>query len=180
MDFAKHALILAMIEGLRAHGNRTGKTHVIKGLFLGKAAGVLEVPFDFFLYKHGPYSTDVEENLEEMISYGAVAVDPAFDGYGVILRPGEKADFAQARAPLRPETREGIGRICQFIQGKNAGQLERLATAAWIRTVEGIQQTDEVASRLNLLKPHVNLQQARESDEELRCFLSGNESGQKA
>ena len=49
MDFYKHALILAMIERLGAHGSRTGKTHVIKGFFLGDAEGGLEQLFQFFL-----------------------------------------------------------------------------------------------------------------------------------
>ncbi len=172
MDFAKHALILAMIDGLKAHRTRTGKTHVIKGLFLGKAAGLLDVPFDFFLYKHGPYSTDVEEQLEQMKSYGAVALDPAFDGYGVLLRPAEKADFVRERGPLRAETSHGIDAVCRFIEGKNVGQLERLATAAWIRTQEGIREPDAVASRLHRLKPHVSLHQAREADEELAGLLA--------
>jgi hypothetical protein len=69
-----------------------------------------------------------------MKSYGAVAVDPAFDGYGVLLRPAEKAGFVHERAPLGAETREGIEAVCRFMEGKNVGQLERLATAAWIRT----------------------------------------------
>ena len=112
-----------------------------------------------------------------MKSYGAVTVDLAFDGYGVILRPAEKADFVRQRAPLRPETRDGIAHICRFIEGKNVRQLERLATAAWIRTRERIQKTDGVGIRLNQLKPHVSIQQARESDAELVGLLSGNETG---
>ena len=75
-----------------------------------------------------------------MKSYGAVAVEPAFDGYGVLLRPAEKAGFVHERAPTRPETRQGIGAVCRFIEGKNVGQLERLATAAWIRTQEGLRE----------------------------------------
>jgi hypothetical protein len=90
MDFHSHALILAMIESLRAHGSRTGKTPIIKGLFLAKVAG-LDVPFELFLYKHGPYSTDIEDNLDQMKSYGALVVEAAFDGYGVRLSPGENA-----------------------------------------------------------------------------------------
>jgi hypothetical protein len=173
MDFQKHALVLGMLETLAARGSRTGKTHVIKGLALGAAARVLEVPFDFFLYKHGPYSTDVETNLEQMKSYGALLVQPAYDGFGVILRPGDMAGFVKARAPLTARTQQGIDRICDFIRSKNVGQLERLATAAWIRTREGIEDSDVVAERLNQLKPHVSLRDAREADREFVTFLQG-------
>jgi hypothetical protein len=73
--------------------------------------------------------------------------------------------------------KDGIERICRFIQGKNVGQLERLATAAWIRTEEGIRDTDAVATRLNHLKPHVGLRQAREADEELLGWDKDNGQG---
>jgi hypothetical protein len=173
MDFQNHALILGMIEALAARGSRTGKTHIIKGLALGAAAHALDVPFEFFLYKHGPYSTDIETHLDQMKSYGAIVVQPAYDGYGVLLRPGPMASFVKQHSPLSAQTQEGLDRVAAFIQSKNVGQLERLATAAWIRTQEAIEDPDAVAVRLNELKPHVSLRQAREADEELVAFLRG-------
>jgi uncharacterized protein YwgA len=171
MDFQKHALILAMIGALERQGSRTGKTHIIKGLFLAEAAGSLDVPFEFFLYKHGPYSTEIEETIEQMRSYGAVEIEPAFDGYGVTLSTGKMSYFAEQRAPLPTNTLEAIERVCQFLRHRNVGRLERLATAAWIRTREGVEDQDMVASRLNELKPHISLQDARQADDEVRTFL---------
>ncbi len=174
MDFHKHALILAMIEELQRQQSRTGKTHIIKGMLLAKAANCLEVPFSFFLYKHGPYSTDIEHNLEEMQSYGAITVEPAFDGYGVILKPGEMAPFVRAQAPLSPVEVRGIQRVCQFVQSKNVSQLERLATAAWIRTFLRIHEPEAVAQKLNALKPHIPLTDAYEADRDVIAFLGNN------
>jgi uncharacterized protein YwgA len=174
MDFHRHALILAMVEKLRAMESRTGKTPIIKGLFLAKAAG-LDVPFELFLYKHGPYSTDVEDNLDQMKSYGAIEVEPAFDGYGVRLSPGVNASFVKKQVSLSPEEQATIERVCRFICHKNVSQLERLATAAWIRKEEGIEDTDQVAKRLNQLKPHINLSDAREADREIMRFLEEEE-----
>jgi len=155
MDFHKHALILAMIEELQRQQSRTGKTHIIKGMLLAKAANCLEVPFSFFLYKHGPYST-------------------AFDGYGVILKPGEMAPFVRAQAPLSPVEVRGIQRVCQFVQSKNVSQLERLATAAWIRTFLRIHEPEAVAQKLNALKPHIPLTDAYEADRDVIAFLGNN------
>jgi hypothetical protein len=174
VDFHKHALILGMVENLRNEGSRTGKTHIIKGLMLAAAAKAEDVPFEFFLYKHGPYSTDIEENLEQMQSYGALTIAPAFDGYGVILKPGEMARYAKLRAPLSEEEEKAIGRVCQLIRSKNVGQLERLATAAWIRTRLGIQESDAVALKLTELKPHVSLSDALDADREVSAFLQGH------
>ena len=172
MDFHRHALILAMIEALQAQESRTGKTPIIKGLYLAKAAG-LEVPFELFLYKHGPYSTDIEDNLDQMKSYGAIEVEPAFDGYGVRLSPGVNASYLKQQATLLPEEQAMVERVCRFIRHKNVSLLERLATAAWIRKEEGIVDSDEIAQRLNELKPHIGLPDAREADREIVRFLQG-------
>jgi hypothetical protein len=172
MDNRKHAVILAMIESLASHGCRTGKVHVIKGLGLGSLAGFLDIPFEFFLYKHGPYSTDIEQNLEEMVSYDGIRIEPAFDGWGVILKPSENAAFIKKQAALPPAQMEGIQRGSRFLKGKNATQLERLATAMWIRKRLGIEESDDVAAKLHELKPHVTVQDAREADREIVAFLS--------
>ena len=176
MEFDKHALILGMVQTLAALGSRTGKTHVIKGLFLGAAAEVIEVPFEFFLYKHGPYSAEIEGCLEQMQSYAAITVQPAYDGYGVLLRAGDNAEFVKKTAPLSTGAQQGIDRVCQFIQSKNVGQLERLATAAWIRTRELTEDPDTVALRLNQLKPHISVKEAREADCELVAFMQATKA----
>jgi uncharacterized protein YwgA len=171
MDFQRQALVLAMIETLRRKGSRTGKAHIIKGFFLAKAAGLLDLPFQFFLYKHGPYSMDIEETIEQMKSYGAAEVEPAFDGYGVLLSPGSNATFVERLAPLSEKAKQGIEKVCEFLCHRNASRLERLATAAWIRSQEGKDDPDQVAKRLNELKPHVSLAEARKADDDLRPFL---------
>lgn len=98
-----------MIEALEAQNSRTGKTAIIKGMFLAKAIGA-EVPFEFFLYKHGPYSTDVEEEIDQMRSYAAIDVEPSFDGFGVNLSPDENASYIKEQAPLSAEEQQTIER----------------------------------------------------------------------
>src|SRR3974390_380893 len=118
MDFHSHALILAMIETLRMQNGRRGKTAIIKGMFLARTIGC-KVPFEFFLYKHGPYSTDIENALEEMTSYDAVNVEPVLDGYGVRLDPAENASFVKKQSPLSDDEKLAIERVCRFIRQKN-------------------------------------------------------------
>ena len=84
MEIKKHAIILGVIESLNEHESWTGKTHVQKALWLLSAVGDIEVPFRFVLYKHGPYSFDVEEESEQMKGYAAVTVD-TIPGMGVSL-----------------------------------------------------------------------------------------------
>src|SRR5947209_20546127 len=103
-----------MIESLRSLGSRAGKTALIKGLFIAEAEGSVEIPFEFFLYKHGPYSTDIEDNIDQMKSYGALKLEPAFDGYGVHLSPAEMASFVYQQRPLPAEVRAALQQVCRF------------------------------------------------------------------
>ena len=167
LDIRKHNLLLTVIESLHQHGSWTGKTHVQKAMFLLHAAKSMKVPFGFVLYKHGPYSFDIENELAVMKTYAAITSEPALEGYGVIICPGENASWPKERAPLAPEEESAVERVCAFVRQKNVLQLEKIATAAWIRTQEGIQDSQRVAARLHELKPHVSLDDALQADSEL-------------
>lgn len=171
MEFEKHAFVLALIRSLRNEGSWTGKTHVNKALSLLRDSGLASVPFDFVLYKHGPYSFGVEAELEEMQSYGAVAIEPNAKGYGVTLYPGDRASFVEERYPLSQGDRDGIDEVCRFVAARNVTELERLATASWIRTQEGLTSPREVAKRLHALKPHISLTDAEMADAEVAKWL---------
>jgi hypothetical protein len=171
MQFGKHALILAAVEGLQRHGSRTGKTHVQKSLFLSDASGVLKAPFNFVLYKHGPYSFDFETELEQMKSYAALNSDTVEGWYGVRLSPGMNASLVKRVAPLPDATQEAIEFVCRFVGNKGVVELERLATAVWIRTRECIVDSEKVALRLHQLKPHVAVHDAENADREARNLL---------
>jgi hypothetical protein len=173
MQFDKHALILAVVEGLNLRGSWTGKTHVQKALFLMDAAGLLKAPFHFVLYKHGPFTIDFETELEQMKSYAALKSDTVEGWYGVRLSPGTNAPMVKQVSPLPVATLKAVELICQFVGRKGVVDLEPLSTAVWIRTREGVADADEVAARLHQLKPHVALPDAENADREsLRLFES--------
>jgi hypothetical protein len=168
MEFSKHALILDIVEGLKREGSWTGKTHVQKALFLLGASGVLRVPFEFVLYKHGPYSFDAEAELEQMKSYAALDSRTVEGWYGAVLSPGANAPLIKRLCPLPANAREAVEFVCRSVGRKTVAELEPLATAAWIRTREGIVEPDAVVERLRQLKPHVGIREAEEADREAR------------
>jgi hypothetical protein len=171
MQFDKHALILAVVEGLKQQGSWTGKTHVQKALFLLDASGRWIVPFRFVLYKHGPYSFDAEAELEQMKSYSALKSDTVEGWYGAVLSPGTNAPLVKRLSPLPGATQEAVEFICRSVGRKKVNELEPLATAAWIRTREGVVDPYKVAERLLQLKPHVGIRMAEEADREARKIL---------
>jgi hypothetical protein len=175
MDYRKSALVLNVIKCLRKQGSWTGKTHVQKSLFLLKATSGMEVPFTYVLYKHGPYSFEVESELEQMRSYAAITSEPDPDGYGVVLKPGPGANFIERGARWEEAEAQEVEKICRFVGRRNVSELERLATAAWIRTNEGVRETRGVASRLHELKPHVPVSEAELADAELLLLIDNPE-----
>ncbi len=175
MQFDKHALILAVVEGLKQQGSWTGKTHVQKTLFLLRASGMLEVPFQFVLYKHGPYSFDAEAELEQMKSYAALD-SKTVEGYGVVLGPGGNAPYVKRQCPLSAAVQEAIEFVCRSVGRKKVAELEPLATAAWIRTREEVVEPDTVVERLRQLKPHVGIREAEEADREIRRIFDAARS----
>jgi uncharacterized protein YwgA len=171
MQFKKHAFILAVIDALRRHGSWTGKTHVQKALSLLRDSGQVSVPFQFVLYKHGPYSFDVEAELEQMQSYGAVTVEPNAKGYGVVLHPDEMACFVRRMASLSEDESRAIENVCAFVGTRNVNELERLATASWIRAQERVTNPADVAKRLHSLKPYISTADAERADAEVATWL---------
>ena len=171
MDFHKHALILAVVERLSGHGSWTGRTHVQKALSLVLEAAGQSLPFTFVLYKHGPYSFDLAAELQQMKSYGALSSE-AKAPYGESFKLGSNAGFVKMHCALSATEDASVQRVCDFIGSKGVTELERLATAAWIRSHERIQDPASVASRLNQLKPHVSKESAAVADMELCKLLS--------
>lgn len=82
-----------------------------------------------------------------MQSYNAVAVDVKVQGYGVVLHPGDMAHYPRDVAPLSADEDAAVDRVCAFVEGKNVIDLERLATAAWIRRRQGLSDTQKVVER---------------------------------
>lgn len=163
MDFRKHALILAVIDALHRHGSWTGKTHVQKALSLLRDAGGTAVPFQFVLYKHGPYSFDIEDELEQMQSYGAISVEPNPNGYGVVLQKSAGAEIVSRYATLDDDELQSIEEVCAFVGDRTVSELERLATASWIRSQERVADANQAAHRLHALKPHIPIADAEKA-----------------
>lgn len=171
MDFKKHAFILGVVKALHEQSSWTGKTHIQKSLSLLHDSGKVSVPFQFVLYKHGPYSFDIEAELEEMQSYDAVEIKPNMEGYGVVVREGENAKFVKKVESLTEEEVQAIENVCKFVGSRNVTELERLATASWIRAQEHITDTSDVARRLHELKPHILIPDAKNADMEVADWL---------
>jgi uncharacterized protein YwgA len=163
ISFKRHALLLRTVECLQESGSWTGRTHLQKALFLVKAAGRIRVPHHYVLYKHGPYSFEVEQELATMRSYDAICADQLLPGYGPTLQPSKNRGFVLKAGKLKQAESREIRRVCRFVNGRNVADLERLATAAWVLTQERITNNDGAAARIHELKPHISVDSAKDA-----------------
>lgn len=160
MNFEKHAFLLSLIERLAAVDVPTDRSHIHKSLFLLSEAVADLVPFTF-IYRNGPYSYDIDEELSQMRSYAAITDAAPRNGSAiqegvVVYRPDQNASLLQRKYRPSQETLRRIDTICSFVQsvGKPPIELDRQATVAWIMRRERVQDASHIVSRFLELKPN--------------------------
>ena len=62
----RSALVIALIEQLRNKGSWCGETHIQKTIYFLQELLRVPLGFEFILYKHGPYSFDLSDELTAM------------------------------------------------------------------------------------------------------------------
>jgi|GEM_PF-1273272 len=160
MNFKKHAFLLSLIDGLAAAGVPTDRPHIHKALFLLHEAREGQVPFAF-VYRNGPYSYEIDEELSQMRSYAALTDLISQKGNG--SQAGTTLFLADQNASMLRETYlpeeltlRLLSLICSFVGavGKPPIELDRQATVAWIMRRENINGVPAIVSRFLELKPN--------------------------
>jgi len=136
--------------------------------FLQELLGV-PTGFEFILYKHGPYSFDLTEDLTALRADYLITFDHKSPGYGPGIVPTGTSRQFRSRYPttLGRHERE-IEFVARILGRKGVTELEKLATALFVTREPDAALTPEGrARRLVALKPHVPVDQARDAIREL-------------
>jgi uncharacterized protein YwgA len=166
------SILLSLVERLKEQGNWAGETHVQKATYL--LSKVLRVPlnFEFILYKHGPFSFDLRNELNALRAEGFMAWEIRRFLYGPSLKAGELGEALKTQFSSAPQTyRDQIDFVARKIGGKDVQALERFATAVLV-TLEEEHTNTERANRIHQLKPHVTLPEAESAVREADEFLA--------
>jgi len=159
---AKAAILTDLAEQLRRKESWCGETHLQKAVHF--LQDLLEVPlgFSFVLYKHGPFSFDLREELASMRADGLLEIEPQQEPYGPRLVPTERGRLLRDRYPktLARFSRR-IGFVADRLGDKGASKLERLGTALLMKLRDPETGLDELADKIHAFKPHVSVENAR-------------------
>ena len=152
------SILLALNEELRKAGSWAGETHMQKATFFLQEMMNVPLAFDFVLYKHGPFSFDLRDELTFMRAQGFLRLEPQRP-YGPTLVKGEKSELLrQAFLGAINKQLSSIRFVSQKLGTKTVAGLERTATALYIVSREP--GNVNPAQRLIDLKPHISLPEA--------------------
>lgn len=163
MDRLKRdAILIRLIESLHHKGSWCGETHVQKATYFLQEMVRAETGFDFILYKHGPFSFDLRDELAAMQADGLVSLKMQHPDYGPSIVTDSAAETLCKRYP---KTLGKHAALIQFVADKlgdkRVTELERLATALLVRRELGIQaKPEECAARIHELKGHISVEEA--------------------
>jgi uncharacterized protein YwgA len=156
---------LSLIENIESEGSWCGETHIQKACYLLEELFENPLGFEFILYKHGPYSFDLSDELTAMRADNVIELRTKVQFYGPSLLP---AGNSQLIKNMYTKTMGKFEPLVKFVAKKvgSAGvsDLERLSTALYVTSKENTDGSIEARSRLiHKLKPHVSIEEAREA-----------------
>lgn len=173
MNKLKRAAVLTrLMEELRKRGSWCGETHVQKSCFFLQK--LMEVPlgFDFILYKHGPFSFDLRDELTCLRADNLIRLEPQWP-YGPKLVPTDLGKHIQEICQNTVQMYDDhIAFVADKLGAKDVSCLERLATALFVTLdAEKGASVDERSRRLTELKPHISHDEAKAAVEEVDQFI---------
>jgi len=172
-------ITLELCNRLKEAGSWCGETHIQKAYYFLQELTEVPTGYEFVLYKHGPFSFDLRDDLNGMRADGYLMLTPQPYPYGPsMLITDLGTNFRQRHGDFSQRYLERIKFVACKLGDKGVADLERLSTAllAW-KEEPGITAND-LAIRVHGLKPHVSVELARDSVDELFQIIEAVHSEQ--
>jgi uncharacterized protein YwgA len=119
--------------------------------------------YSFILYKHGPYSFDLSDEIVSLIA------DKYLEAYSVVPRGStfvltkEGKNLVNKNSNAIKPFLEGIDFVSKKVGKRNVNDLECISTALYVTKDLKSHDIEKRAKRLNELKPHIPFEKAEES-----------------
>ena len=163
---ARVAVLLSLVEVLKNNGSWCGETHIQKATYFLQQMLDGDLGHEFILYKHGPYSFDLSEELGRLRADNLLEVVPQHR-YGPQMLPGQAwDDLKQAFPKTLDRYAEKVIFLGQWLGNKRVAELERLATALYVTRELDVEE-ERRAEKIHELKPHVSLAEAQAAIQEI-------------
>ena len=176
----KAALISEMLDRMIERGSWGGETHLQKCLFFLQSMRGVPTDYVFQLYKYGPFSFDLRDELVHLQAEGMVQLDPRSASYGSSLKTSEAS---QTLRRYFPKTLDKYGRAIDLIAdhfGKlNASELGKLATAYYFHLEDTDRSDEDVGKKVNAVKSYISVMEGAEAARRIRKIAESVGGGKR-
>lgn len=171
------ALLTRLMERLRQRESWCGETHVQKAAFLAQELMVVPLDREFVLYRHGPYSFDLRDDLTGLRADGLVRLQPQ-GPWGPRFVLTEQSTYIQGLYPRTLERYENsLTFVATALGNRGVAALERLGTAFYAHQRQETGETlEEKVAWIRRRKQHISVDLAVTAFEELERIV--REAGQ--
>lgn len=160
----RSAILTSLIEKLIKKWSWCGETRIQKTTYFLQELLKVPLEFHFILYKHGPFSFNLRDELSGMRADDFIALEPQ-PGYGPKFVLNEKNTFLKSHYQETIDKYEKeIDFIIEELGKMQAAELERVATAFYISQKKGGDMANR-ARMINDFKPHISIKLAQEAVE---------------
>src|ERR1700691_3123913 len=134
MKHSQRAAILTLLNReVQRRGSWCGETHIQKATFFLQDLLGVDAGFEFILYRHGPFSFDLRDELASMQADNLLELEARYLGYGPSYYPTQ---FSEEFLERFPKTTVRYISQVEFVAAefgdKNVAELEKLATAFFL------------------------------------------------
>ena len=167
----RYATLLKLVRGMNEANSWSGETHIQKSIFFLQEALDVELRYKFILYKHGPFSFPLRDDLIAMRADDFLALQVRHPEYGPSYVPGKRASLLDAFCSATKDLERRIEFAARRIAPRSVAELEPLATALYLKKRSPDAQEEALARQIHQLKPHITVERAREALRELSLLL---------
>jgi hypothetical protein len=168
----QQVVLLNLIQAMKDSNSWCGETHIQKSIYFLQEALDVPLGLEFVLYKHGPFSFDLRQILGEMRASLLIEVKSR-EPYGSSLEPSESGRALQERFPSTSRRYAGqVNFIAERLGARGVVDLERMSTALYVTKQARQASPMDRAVSVTRLKPHIQLDRAIESVNEVDGLLS--------
>jgi hypothetical protein len=171
---AQDAVLVGLARRLREHGSWTGETHIQKAAYLLHGLLGVSFDFDFILYKHGPFSFELRDELTTLRADRLLERETQPPPFGPRITVTPRGLELEQRFQRTMRRFGGqLDWIADRLGDRGVLELERLATALWVTKQMGQgASVQDRAEAVNELKPHVAVSAAAEAVEEIDGLIA--------
>lgn len=170
----KAALISEMLDRIIAKGSWAGETHLQKCLFFLQEMRCVSTGYIFQLYRYGPYSFDLSDEIIQLRGDGIVSLVPR--KHGSSLKTSGLSIQLRTHYPktLKKYT-DDIDFIAEHFGNLNATELGKLATAYYFILQDKTSSDEEIAEKVNKAKPYISIPEGIEATKKVRVIAYSTE-----